>query len=284
MRKSWLRRHRKLWVVSGVVAFALWLAWNGVVQIVWPVQAAWLSGFGFGALATMISAARQMPPGSIENWQDGAYGEESTAKQLASLPRDRWTVLHDLADGTYNIDHVVIGPPGVFCVNSKMSGYRLVDRDGVLRGVHRDDPNLSMSIEQHLRGAKREAARLSALVSNRTGRRVWVKPVVVWWGGVEVGGRTVDGVAVVAGEELAARIQSLPDQQVSDSAAIAEALRPGRHRDGFSIRSLMRAPLRPSRRRADGSARRGQPRGPSVVPGVFGPSTGVSRREPVGTS
>ncbi len=50
----------------------------------------------------------------------GADGEESTGKQLADLPAG-WHTLHSVPIGSLgsDIDHVVIGPGGVFTVNTK---------------------------------------------------------------------------------------------------------------------------------------------------------------------
>lgn len=53
-------------------------------------------------------------------WRIGADGEEAVAAELAGLD-DRWRVLHSVpvGRGDSDIDHVVIGPPGVFTVNTK---------------------------------------------------------------------------------------------------------------------------------------------------------------------
>jgi hypothetical protein len=55
------------------------------------------------------------------NWQRGARGERRTARQLDRLTRHSWVVLHDLAvpGSRANVDHLVIGPAGVFLVDSK---------------------------------------------------------------------------------------------------------------------------------------------------------------------
>ncbi|KGM14441.1 hypothetical protein N869_10975 [Cellulomonas bogoriensis 69B4 = DSM 16987] len=164
-------------------------------------------------------------------WQDGAYGEEATAKVLGELPAGQWTVLHDLANGRFNFDHVVIGPPGVFCLNSKFSAYRLqAAESGALVGVHVDDPTLTKRIDRDISGAKWEAVALRNQIEKRSGRKVWVQPVIVWWGPYPDGGRTVEGVAVVQGKELVTRISRLPSKPTTDLESVCEVLRPGRHR------------------------------------------------------
>ena len=53
-------------------------------------------------------------------WRRGAEGEEEVAWRLHKLG-EGWRVLHSVPIGTgeTDIDHVVIGPPGVFSLNSK---------------------------------------------------------------------------------------------------------------------------------------------------------------------
>jgi len=61
------------------------------------------------------------------SWYTGARGERAVADQLASLPRG-WAVFHSLpvGDGHGDIDHVVVGPSGVYTINTKHhSGKRI---------------------------------------------------------------------------------------------------------------------------------------------------------------
>jgi hypothetical protein len=54
-------------------------------------------------------------------WQAGAQGEQRTARLLRSFERRGWVVLHDLAvpGSRANIDHLVIGPGGLFVIDTK---------------------------------------------------------------------------------------------------------------------------------------------------------------------
>jgi hypothetical protein len=60
-------------------------------------------------------------------WRRGAAGERRTARLLDPLERHGWAVLHDLAvpGSQANIDHLVIGPGGVFVIDSKQYRGRL---------------------------------------------------------------------------------------------------------------------------------------------------------------
>jgi hypothetical protein len=53
-------------------------------------------------------------------WYTGATGERSVAARLSTLPAG-WTVLHSLPVGRNgaDIDHLIVGPGGVFTVNTK---------------------------------------------------------------------------------------------------------------------------------------------------------------------
>lgn len=73
---------------------------------------------------------------SAELWEKGAQGESATASILATLAPEDYTVFHDLrwpGRRYANVDHVVIGPGGIFVIDSKnWSGVITVQRD-VLR-------------------------------------------------------------------------------------------------------------------------------------------------------
>jgi hypothetical protein len=53
-------------------------------------------------------------------WRQGAKGEEMVGAQLARLP-DSWRVINDISlnEKGHNVDHLVIGPGGVFSLNAK---------------------------------------------------------------------------------------------------------------------------------------------------------------------
>lgn len=73
---------------------------------------------------------------AAEKWERGAEGEEATARALAALPAGEWTVFHDRrwpGRKLANVDHVVVGPPGVFVIDSKNWTGKVEVRDQVLR-------------------------------------------------------------------------------------------------------------------------------------------------------
>jgi hypothetical protein len=54
-------------------------------------------------------------------WRDGARGERATARRLQRLEGHGYVVLHDLqVPGSHaNVDHLAVGPAGVFVIDSK---------------------------------------------------------------------------------------------------------------------------------------------------------------------
>jgi nuclease-like protein len=83
--------------------------------------------FGFGSLEFLLvevvviaglSLIDRIALPRVERWSQGAGGEESVGRALAELG-DAWAVLHDVGTGRGNIDHVVIGPAGLFTIETK---------------------------------------------------------------------------------------------------------------------------------------------------------------------
>jgi hypothetical protein len=64
--------------------------------------------------------------------RQGIRGEERVAGVLSGLEDDGFRVLHDVDVGRGNADHVVVGPTGVFVVETKDWGGRFYPRRGQL--------------------------------------------------------------------------------------------------------------------------------------------------------
>jgi hypothetical protein len=86
-------------------------------------------GLVLGGLAAVAAGwgLRFRPSPDAVAWRRGAAGERRTAQLLDPLEQHGWVVLHDLAvpHSQANIDHVVIGPGGVFVIDSKQYRGRL---------------------------------------------------------------------------------------------------------------------------------------------------------------
>lgn len=110
------------------------------------------------------------------SWKVGGQAEARVGRLLDRLPKDRWTVLHDLPMGnnSSNVDHVVAGPPGVFCLNTKrLTGKLTVYERAFLQNGHKTDFYLK---------ATAEARRISAMLTDAAGVTIGVHPVLVLTG------------------------------------------------------------------------------------------------------
>ena len=98
-------------------------------------------GWSVAAAAALWTASELWSvPAEIRAWRSGALGEERTAKALSELEAEGFVVLHDRrkAGSSANIDHVVVGPTGVFIVETKSySGPLSIQGDDVYVGGRR---------------------------------------------------------------------------------------------------------------------------------------------------
>jgi hypothetical protein len=73
----------------------------------------------------------------IESYFVGARGEEKVALELRRLPDD-YHIFHDYVAGKYHVDHVVVGPSGIYAVETKNWHTQVTVEDGyILYGEQR---------------------------------------------------------------------------------------------------------------------------------------------------
>lgn len=107
------------------------------------------------------------------SWFKGAIGERQVAAQLEALGPD-CTVLHavPVGKGSTDIDHVVVGPTGVFSINTKNhSGHAVWAGGRTLMVNGQRTP--------HLHRALAEGERATALLSAAAGGPILVQPILV---------------------------------------------------------------------------------------------------------
>jgi len=136
--------------------------------------------FGLGAGVCTVMAWRKII--ALRPLRLGLLGEQSVAEQLQSLLADGYRVFHDVpSDGKWNIDHVVVGPAGVFAIETKSrtkrpgkKGER--DHEAVFDGkaIHFPWGYDTDALEQ----ARRNARWLAGTLSKATGERVTAQPIV----------------------------------------------------------------------------------------------------------
>lgn len=87
-----------------------------------------LIGLETAVLVAMIAADR-VYSSRFNRWSQGAQGEESVGRVLAGLEAEGWFAIHDVSLGRGNVDHVAIGPGGIFAIETKSHRGRIpIDR------------------------------------------------------------------------------------------------------------------------------------------------------------
>jgi hypothetical protein len=129
----------------------------------------------------------------------GAIAEESVATELEKLD-DRFHVIHDVIVGPGNIDHVVIGPAGLFTVETKSHrGHVTFDGEKLLLGGRPFEKNF-------LAQAYAESMALKEYLKKATGHDFDVRPLLVFTNGfVQVRGRA-KGVEILPLKWMNARL------------------------------------------------------------------------------
>ena len=179
------------------------------------------------AASTAGWALRFRPSPDAVTWRRGAAGERRTARLLNPLERQGWAVLHDLAvpGSRANIDHLMIGPGGVFVIDSKQYRGRLqLDPSGRL--WHGRYP-----LAPALRAVSFEADQAALVLTDPD---VVVVPVMAVHGAqVPWGKVVVNGVPVVAARRLPSMLRQLPAVLGPERvAALATQARVGFHTAG----------------------------------------------------
>jgi Nuclease-related domain len=163
-------------------------------------------GLVVGGLAALVAGCglRFQPSPDAVAWRRGAAGERRTARLLAALERHGWAILHDLAvpGSAANIDHLAIGPGGVFVIDSKQyRGHLKLDPTGQLwHGRYPLAPALC--------AVSFEADQAAQILTNPD---VVVVPIMAVHGArVPWGKVVINGVPVLAARRLPSMLRTLP--------------------------------------------------------------------------
>jgi hypothetical protein len=217
--KNWRRRLR-VPLAAGLLLSA------GMAYVFWRYSphGEFYAGLMFGSCLGMFAWVRDEPPEIVAKWRRGADGERLTAKQLRKLRSRGWHAVHDRQGRFGNLDHIVVGPAGVFLLDSKnLSGVVSADSAGVSvrYGEAASDGFTNTRLPAAMRGA---AADLKTLLTAATGMSSWVQAVVVIWGDFPAGTVTGDKVEYVRGDLLGEWLLRQPQRL---DASTREAIRRG---------------------------------------------------------
>ena len=106
-------------ILSAIWGFALGSALP-LKRLAWPAAVSIFVALFFIAFLISRSVLKKMDAVERErmSWRKGALGEWLTAEILKALP-DAFAVINDVTKKLGNIDHVVVGPTGVYVIDVK---------------------------------------------------------------------------------------------------------------------------------------------------------------------
>jgi hypothetical protein len=224
-QRAWLVRNRKRFLALFI---PLWIGTYVIWRMSMPIDGDFFVGVWVGIVVCFTAFVPSLAPSHIQNWELGAWGEQATAKALRKLPRGQWHVVHDRAGRRGNIDHVVVGPPGVVLLDSKWLVGTTVVENGQLRLRRHEDPEDGYRVDRLVPQLKGAAAFLQERIRATGTRAGWIETAAVMWGKLDPSPLAHDGVTLVQGKDLVAWLVSLPpkldSQQVAVLAAAVETL------------------------------------------------------------
>lgn len=169
-----------------------------------------------------------------------ADAEGDTAAALRRLERRGWALVDDVAFEGWNVDHVLVGPSGVFAIETKWTSVDWRVANGRLHD--------GRTQRQALNGAKKVAT----FLDHHAGVRCHVTPVIAAWGPgrPRMGGQATvltDGVVLVEGRDCRRYIDAVDtsvltaDQIQAAHRALDEFVR---ERDRYETRRAKAASTR----------------------------------------
>ena len=203
-RREHLRLVKKLlpWLAS-VVVVVLAL---GVGALVWRPGTS--TGFVVGVLWASTGWAVTMLIQQLAGTGPKIMGDTAelwTSEELRVLDRQGWRTVDRFLLRGEDVDHVTVGPAGVFAIETKWSARRWTNRHYMLAAAARQARRNARGVGLRVFGGQH---------NNR------VRPIVVVWGEAD-SLVPVDGVPVLHGSQLVGWLRSQPPQAGVDAVAIA---------------------------------------------------------------
>jgi hypothetical protein len=162
-----------------IVAFSLQEWWKWYFSL--PPHPIVVSLFALIAVA-YVGRKYVMARRKIKLLRMARDGEKLVGQFLEGHRENGYRVLHDIVGDGFNIDHLLIGPKGVFTVETKTiskpaKGNPEIDYDGTQILVNGFKPDRDPVVQ-----AKAQAHWIKDLVMELTGKSISVQPVVVYPG------------------------------------------------------------------------------------------------------
>ena len=196
----------------------------------------WRIGVTAGVIAAIADAVYQSRSAStIPAWRRSSVAERKTEAQLKRLERRGYRTLHARAipNSEAQIDHLVIGPTGVYAIDSEKWEKKLPVRVQNSRKLFRGP----FDMKPRLTEARWEAAQAGELMSAAYGREVRVVPSLAIYGPmVPWKIMTIRDVDVYEGPRarkwITKRERALTEEEIDRLYEIASEVLPSRYGEG----------------------------------------------------
>jgi len=165
-----------------VMLFSFWALIEWVRYFVPSPPKPWIPSIVvIAAIAYAVWQFRRNWP-KIHMLKQAEDGEKAVGQHLENLRAAGYAVFHDLVGTDFNVDHVIIGPAGLFTIETKTwnkpgKGSPTITFDGevLLAAGYKPDRNPVIQ-------AKAQASWLQRLIAESTGKTLPVRPVVLFPG------------------------------------------------------------------------------------------------------
>jgi len=161
------------------IAFALFEWYRWVMNV--PPSPWLLTGVAAIVVGIAVFKVRRLLP-RLRALRQAAEGERAVGQYLEGLREQGYRVFHDLVGDDFNVDHVLVGPTGVYTVETKTwskpkSGKSelVLDQEGIK--VLGREPDRDPVVQ-----ALAQAQWVQRLLLESTGKKVFVRPVVAFPG------------------------------------------------------------------------------------------------------
>lgn len=193
----------------------------------------WRVGVTAGVIAAVLEAVyRARSNSSVPAWRRSSVAERRTEAQLRKLERSGYRTLHARAipGSEAQIDHLVVGPTGVYAVDSEKWDRRLPVRVQMGKKLFHGP----FDMKPRLTEAKWEASQASELISESFGREIAVVPSLAIYGPpVPWKIMTIRGVDVYQGDRarkwITKRERALTSTEIDRIYDIAAQALPARY-------------------------------------------------------
>lgn len=183
-----------------------------------------------GAIVDAVLRARTHS--TVPAWRRASVAERQTEAQLKRLERGGYRSLHARAipESEAQIDHLVVGPTGIYAVDSEKWDKRLPVRIQSHRKLFHGPFNQKPRLDE----ARWEASRASELIGEALGREVTIIPSLAIYGpAIPWKVLTVRDVDVFDGSRvrkwITKRERSLTDIEIDEIYEAAERVLPARY-------------------------------------------------------